>query len=228
MSPEAAVLGLLSAARATPLAIVYALLVSERPRRLLSGYLLGGLAVSLVSGLVIVTTFDGTAQERQPTLTRYAIDAALGLAALVYAALYATGRFDNRVPGTPSFSLEATLPWGIGPRLRRPTVPLATLAGAVTNLPGLFYVAALVAVLETRPTPAGGAFQVVVYNVLRFAVPIAALVLVTLWPDRTRSVIRAVQDRVRRHRRGLVIGLCGVVGVYLAVKGLSGLSGLLG
>ncbi len=226
MSPEAAALGLLSAARATPLAIVYALLVSERPRRLLSGYLVAGLAVSLVAGLVVVTTFDGTAGERQSSAIRYAIDAGLGVAALVYTALYAAGRAGDRArEEEPPSSLEDTLPWGIGRRLRRPTVGLAALAGAVTNLPGLFYVAALVAVLETRPTPANGVFQVVVYNVLRFAVPIAALVLVVRGPDRTRTVIERVQAWTRRHRRALILGVFGVAGVYLTVKGVTGLLG---
>ena len=65
MSLEAAVLGLLSGARATPLAIVYALLASERPRRLLTSYLVAGMVVSLVTGIVIVMTFDGNAREPQ-------------------------------------------------------------------------------------------------------------------------------------------------------------------
>ncbi|TCK24878.1 GAP family protein [Pseudonocardia endophytica] len=225
MSPEALALGLLSAVRATPLAIVYALLASDRPRRLLSGYVAAGLVVSLAAGLVIVTTFDGTARDPEARSGRYAIDAALGVAALLYAVLYATGRIGNRTPDSPPVPLEERLPWGIGRRLRHPTVPLAALAGAATNLPGLFYVAALVAVLETQPTPANGVFQVVVYNVLRFAVPLAGLVLVVLGPDRTRAVIDGVQDWARRRRRVLLIGVSVVVGVYLTVKGVLGLLG---
>lgn len=223
MSPEAVVLGLLSAARATPLAIVYALLLSERPRRLISGYIVAGLAVSLVAGLVIVTTFDGTAREPTSSMVRYAIDAVLGVGSLVYAVLYATGRVGGRSPEKPS-PLES-LPWDIGRRLRHPTLPVAALAGAATNLPGLFYVAALVAVLETHPTPANGVFQVLVYNLLRFALPLAALVLVVLRPDRTRAVVDGVQDWARRHRRGLVLGLFGAAGSYLTVKGVTGLLG---
>lgn len=221
MSPEAAVLGLLSAVRATPLAIVYALLISERPRRLLSGYVVAGLVVSLAAGLVIVTTFDGTTREPDSTATRYAIDAALGVAALVYALLYATGRVGHRSPERKS--LTTALPKGIGQRLERPTVPVAAAAGAGTNLPGLFYVAALVAVLETHPTPVNGVFQVAVYNLLRFALPLSALLLVVLRPDRTRVVLENVQAWGRRHQRVLVIGLSGVAGVYLTIKGAIGL-----
>jgi hypothetical protein len=225
VSPEALVLGLLSAVRATPLAVVYALLISERPRRLLSGYVVAGLAVSLAAGLVVVTTFDGTARSPQSSATRYAVDAALGVAALVYVVLYASGRIGRRTPEERSSSLTAALPAGIGQRLHRPTLPVAAAAGAGTNLPGLFYVAALVAVLETHPTPVNGVFQVAVYNLLRFALPLAALVLVVLRPDRTRAVLEGVQEWGRRHRRVLVIALFGVAGVYLSVKGGVGLLG---
>lgn len=235
-------LGLLSAVRATTLAIVYALLLTDRPRRLLAGYLVGGMTVSLVTGLLIVTTFGASTHERQPTAARYAIDAALGIAALVYAALYATGRVGRRTAATPPSSLSSpsspsspsslsppssldALPWGIGERLRSPTVPLAALTGAVNNLPGLFYLAALVAILETHPTPVNGVFQVLAYNVLRFAVPTAVLVLVVIGPDRTRAVIAGTQDWARRHRRELILGVFGLAGAYLTVKGARGLFG---
>ncbi len=222
MSPEAVVLGLVSAVRATPLAVVYALLLSGQPRRLLSGYVGAGLAVSLVAGLVIVTMFDGTASSQETSTVRYAVDAVLGVAALVYAVAYATGRAGGRSPEQRS-SLEAALPAGIGRRLRHPTVPVAAVAGAVTNLPGLFYVAALVAILETSPTTVNGVFQVLVYNALRFALPLSALLLVVLRPDRTRAVTTRVNDWGRRHRRGLITSVSGVAGLYLAIQGVSGL-----
>lgn len=222
MSPEAVVLGLASAVRATPLAVVYALLLSGQPRRLLSGYVGAGLAVSLVAGILIITVFDGTAGTRETSTVRYAVDAVLGLAALGYAVVYATGRAGARSPEQRS-SLESALPAGFGRRLRHPTVPVAALAGAVTNLPGLFYVAALIAILETSPTTVNGVFQVVVYNLLRFALPLSALLLVVVRPDRTRAVTTRVNDWGRRHRRGLITGVSGIAGLYLGVQGVSGL-----
>ena len=57
----------------------------------------------------------------------------------------------------------------------------------------------------------------------RFAAPIGALVLVLTRPDRTRSVVDAVQDWGRRHSRTLILLVFGVAGIHLTVKGLVGL-----
>jgi Sap, sulfolipid-1-addressing protein len=93
----------------------------------------------------------------------------------------------------------------------------------VTNLPGLYYVAALVAILQTHPGPAGGVAQVLVYNLLRFAVPVALLVLVVLRPDRTLEIVHTVHAWGRRNATVLLVLLVGGVGIYLAVTGLTGL-----
>ncbi|MET0188638.1 MAG: GAP family protein [Pseudonocardia sediminis] len=221
MSPEALVLGLLSAVRATPLAIVYALLLSPHPRRLVGAYTVAGLAVSLVLGLAAVAVFDGSSQTTEQTTGRYVVDLVLGLGALVYATGYATGRLGNRKPADGA--KKPVLDGRLGEMLRKPTTSAAASAGGITNLPGLFYIAGLVAILETNPSPVNGAFQVVVYNALRLAMPIAALVLVTLRPQGTREVVDAVRDFGVRNKRVLVTGLLLVVGLYLAGKGLGGL-----
>ncbi|MBW0102530.1 GAP family protein [Pseudonocardia sp. KRD291] len=223
MSPEALVLGLLSAVRATPLAIVYALLLSPHPRRLVGAYTIAGLAVSLVLGLAAVAVFDGSSQTTEQTTGRYAIDLVLGIGALVYAVGYGTGRFGDRKPAGEN--KRPVLDGRLGAMLRTPTASAAASAGGVTNLPGLFYIAGLVAILETNPSPVNGVFQVVVYNALRLAMPIAALALVTLRPQGTRDVVEAVRSFGIRNKRVLVTGVLLVVGLYLAVKGLLGLLG---
>lgn len=223
MSVEAAVLGLLSAIRAAPLAAVYAFLLSGRPGRLLAGYLGAGLLVSLGVGIAVVGSFHATSSSSTSTATRQIIDLALGVAALSYAAGYRSGR----VGGAPTRRRRGPLdPEGVlGRRLRTPSVPVAMLAGAVTNLPGLFYIAGLVAILETQPSPVNGVVQVVVYNVLRFAVPIAALVLVLRRPDHTRRAIEKAHAWGVRHKRILIVGVFGLAGIYLTIKGLLGLVG---
>lgn len=214
-------LGLLSAVRATPLAIVYALLLTPHPRRLVGAYTIAGLAVSLVLGLAAVSVFDGASQTTEQTTTRYVVDLVLGVGALVYAAGYASGRLGTREPSKGG--RRPVLDGRLGEMLRTPTASAAALAGAVTNLPGLFYIAGLVAILETNPSPLNGVFQVVVYNALRLAMPIAALVLVTLRPQGTRRIVENLRSFGIRNKRVMVTGLLLVVGVYLAVKGALGL-----
>jgi hypothetical protein len=222
MSTEAVLLGLISAVRATPLAIVYGFLVSGEPRRLLTAYIAAGLLVSLGVGIAVVTVFGASTREPAPTTARDVVDLVVGVGALCYTAGFWSGRVGNRPEGRP----RRRLPFEDGPLgrwLRRPSVPVAAALGAVTNLPGLFYLAGLVAILGTDPSPANGLVQVVVYNVLRFGAPIAALVLVLTRPDRTRSVLDAVQDWARRHSRTLILLVFGAAGIYLTVKGLVGL-----
>jgi hypothetical protein len=69
----------------------------------------------------------------------------------------------------------------------------------------------------------GGIAQVLVYNLLRFAVPVAVLVLVILRPDRTLELVRAVHAWGRGHATVLLVLAVGGVGIYLTGKGVLGL-----
>lgn len=108
MSTEAALLGLISAVRATPLAIVYAFLVSREPRRLLTAYIAAGLVVSLAVGIAVVTVLGASTREPASTTTRDIVDLVVGVGALCYTAGFWSGRVGNRPEGRP----------GLGCRLR--------------------------------------------------------------------------------------------------------------
>lgn len=224
MSPEAIALGLLSAVRATPLAIIYGFLVGRAPRRLLTAYIVAGLVVSLVVGIGIVVVLGASTRAPASSAARSVVDLIVGIGALSYTAGFWSGRIGNRPEGTPRRRKPFQDGW-LGRRMREPSIPVAAALGAVTNLPGLFYLAGLVAILGTDPSPMDGVLQVVVYNVLRFITPFAALGLVITRPDATRSVVDALQDWTRRNSRLLILVVFGAVGIYLTVKGLIGLHG---
>ncbi|HWN27514.1 MAG TPA: GAP family protein, partial [Actinomycetospora sp.] len=158
---------------------------------------------------------------------RLVVDVALGVVALVWAVLRATGRTPRWRPGRrrDRAPRSSVLPEALATRLRAPTPPAVAGAGVVTNLPGLYYLAALVAILQTHPGPVGGVAQVLVYNLLRFAVPVALLVLVVLRPDRTLEIVGAVHAWGRRNATVLLVAVVGGVGAYLVVKGAGGLLG---
>ena len=227
MSPEALILGLLSAVRAVPLAISYALLLTERPRLLLTAYVLAGAGVSLLVGVLVVTALGASSRSEEQTTGRLVVDVVLGVAALLWAILSATGRTPRWRPGRrrDRAPRSSVLPEALATRLRAPTPPAVAGAGVVTNLPGLYYLAALVAILQTHPGPVGGVAQVLVYNLLRFAVPVALLVLVVLRPDRTLEIVGAVHAWGRRNATVLLVAVVGGVGAYLVVKGAGGLLG---
>lgn len=227
MSPEALLLGLLSAVRAVPLAIVYAVLLTGSPRRLLTAYLLAGAAISVVVGVLVVTAFGANTRTTEHTTGRLVVDVVLGILAIGWAAARATGRAPRwrNARRRDGQARSSVLPDALATRLRSPTPSAMVGAGVVTNLPGLYYIAALVAVLQTHPTAVGGIAQVLVYNLLRFAVPVAVLVLVVLRPERTLEIVRAVHAWGRRNATVLLVLAVGTVGIYLTGKGILGLIG---
>ncbi|MEJ2890439.1 GAP family protein [Actinomycetospora aeridis] len=231
MSPEALVLGLVSAVRGVTLAIVYALLLTDRARRLLVAYVVAGAAITLGVGIVVVTWLHTGTRSSEATVGRLWVDVVLGVVAVVWAGLHLAGhpirlRRPRRDPGRePKRERSTVLPEALDRRLRAPTVPMVIGAGLLTNLPGLYYLAALVAILQTHPGAVDGILQVSVYTLLRFAAPVAAIVLVLLRPDRTLEIVRSAHAWGHRNSRVLLGGLVGAVGVYLVVKGLSGLLG---
>ena len=224
MSPEALVLGLLSAVRTVPIAIVSTLLLSERPRRLIATYILAGVAVSLVVGVAAVAVFEPDAGTREQGTGRTVLDLVLGVLAVAFAVAYASGVVGGRSSRSDEPGRTAGPRLGrIGERLRRPTGPGVAVAGTVTNLPGVYFLAGLVAILGTQPSLVGGAVQVGVYTLLRFGGPIVVLVLVVLRPDGTAELLRRLSAWGRRHRRALVGGVVGAVGVYLVVTSVAAL-----
>lgn len=226
MSPEALALGLLSAVRGVQLAIVYILLISERPRPLLIAYLAAGIAVTLGVGVIVVTGLHTeTSTSETTTTSRLVVDLVLGVVAMVWAALRLAGREPRRRRPERPRRRSSVLPEALDRRLRPPTVRVVAITGVVTNLPGLYYLAALVAILQSGPTVAGGIVQVAIYTVLRFAVPLAALALVVLRPDRTLETVQGAHAWGRRNAKVLVALAVGLVGIYLTGKGLVGLLG---
>jgi predicted secreted protein len=61
---------------------------------------------------------------------------------------------------------------------------------------------------------------VAIYDVIWFAVPIAALVLCIVDPESARKVVPAVQQRAASHSRTIVLVTCFVVGIFLLLRGV--------
>ena len=136
---------LIAAASASQLAAVTVMLSLPNPKRLLLGYLLGGLLVSLTIGFVIVFAVhhSGATSTSQNSISP-AMDIALGLILLVVAYVLRSERMERRrqrkkkgkegVEKGPS-KVERVLGRG-SPRV-------TFLVGVVLTLPGVSYLAAL-------------------------------------------------------------------------------------
>jgi hypothetical protein len=222
MSADVLVLGLASVVRPTSVAAVYAFLASRSPTPLLLAYLLAGLAVSLSVGVAAVAVVH--VSPPPPTVTssgRAIVDVLLGLVALGTAVYYAV----RRPPDEPVVPRPQRPPSALRRRLAEPTVSRAAVAGVATHLPGVFYLGALAAIVAGRPDLISGLLQVGLYNLLWYAIPLAALASWTLRPDTTRDTAARLTAWVQAHRKHLIVTVFVLVGLYLVVVGIVDLAG---
>jgi len=219
VSPEVLVLALTTVIRPTSAAAVLAMLATARPPRLLLAYIISGLAFSGGIGVVVVILLSGWTRPGTQDEARALIGIVVGAVSLGYAAGLLSGRVprpvgddDDLAPGADSW---------LGRQLADLSVPRAAVAGVLTHLPGLFYIAALNAITNSTSSVVDQIFQVAVYNAFWFALPTAALVLATRRPAQVQDFLRRLTVRVLRRKREILMMVFTVLGVYLIVRGVA-------
>ncbi len=218
MTLEIIFLALANTIRPTSLAAVYAILSTDRPRRLLIAYNAAGLAFTVAFGLLVVWAFNGVNIGSGGDGTESVAEIAAGILLLVFALATLTGLI-----GGPH-SEDAPRPGGRWARLldQRLTARTAAIAGPVTHLPGLFYLVALNVIVTHRPGVIVGLVEVLIYNAIWFLVPIGALGLCLVAPDLARGLVGSINDWARRHTRSIVVSASMLMGVLLLLRGALG------
>jgi hypothetical protein len=102
----------------------------------------------------------------------------------------------------------------------RLTIKTAAVAGPLTHVPGLFYLAALNIIAAHDVATTTEVLEVLIYNAIWFALPIGALAVSIVRPDSARDAIAAINTWARDHSRGIIIAVSLVVGVVLLVRGV--------
>jgi hypothetical protein len=74
--------------------------------------------------------------------------------------------------------------------------------------------------VASRPGLVGGLLQVGFYNLLWYAVPLAALASWTWHPETTRDTAARLTARVQAHKKSLIVAVFVLVGVYLVGVGV--------
>ena len=200
-------LALLSTVRPTTAAALWAMLAGDRPRRLLGAYLVAGMAVSLTAGIVVVVLLGGAYS--RSTGGRGVLLIVLGGVALLGAVVVQLGllrRVRDRRP-------ERTTP-------RRLSPAGAALAGVVTHLPGVFYLAGLGAIVATGAAAGGAIAQIVVYNLVWFAPALVALVVTLSGVGPRADRMAELAARARAHQDTLLSLCFGGVGAWLVAEGI--------
>ena len=102
----------------------------------------------------------------------------------------------------------------------RMTLRTAALAGPITHVPGIFYLIALNLIVAHQPSVPGGLVEVLLYNAIWFALPIAALAVCIVAPDAARDVVGAIQTWAKEHARQIMLTVAFVVGTALIIRGV--------
>lgn len=216
MTVEIVLLALATTVRPTSVAALYALLASGAPRRLITAYILAGLAFTIAFGLLVVWAFDGVSIGAGTSETKGIVELLAGAAALTLAFLVHAGRIGGRAGAEAP---QAPDRWA---RLleERITLRTAALAGPATHIPGLFYLIALNVIAAHGPGRLEGLVEVLVYNLVWFALPIGALAVCIVRPEAARAAVGGVQAWTKDHSRMIITVVAAGVGAALVLRGL--------
>ena len=104
VSAEVLLLGVVNAGRPTGVAAVYALLETEKPRRVLPVFIVVGFTWSVLIGVLVVSALHGVKVQLGKSTVDAVVSLGLGSAALGFAIGIASGRVEARAsrrsPGT--------------------------------------------------------------------------------------------------------------------------------
>jgi hypothetical protein len=243
-------LGAVAAIDPAGIGAVVFLLSRAEPVRLLSAYVLGGMGVSLIAGLVALFVLKdvgaGSSSSVPPEIEIAAGALVLAVAAAVGSGLSgrlrgrrkrpdATEGSSSERPGTPvdgaavtgTEAREVGFPGSqkLPPRLREAFETgspwVAWVVGVAYGMPGAYYLAAIAIVLKSRSAPPIQVTALVLFNIFLFAVAIVPLVLYTRNPAATRRRVNELHDWVGAHQRVVVASVAGVIGAYLVISGIT-------
>jgi hypothetical protein len=213
---EVILLALASTIRPTSLAAVYTLLSGASPRRLMTAYVISGLLFTIAFGALVVWAFHGIAVSSGTGRAKGIADIAGGVIVLGFAVLILTGRVSGPhatdAPPAPN-RWERLLD-------KHRTLRTAALAGPATHIPGLFYLVALNVIVAHDPSVTRGVIEILIYNVIWFALAITALAICIFQPSAARTSVGAVTGWSRQHARALLLVVSLAVGVALVIHGL--------
>jgi hypothetical protein len=216
-------LALAAAVYPTLLAAVIVILARPHPVRRLVGFLVGGMAISISAGLVIVSSLRSSGSvARSGSATRPAIEIACGVVSLAIAwavwrghltrmAAWRRSRHPQRRRG-PSWTDRA---------LGGNSVIVAFAVGVALNLPGVWYLAALTDIAAAEPSVRVEVLMIVLFNVIMFLLVEIPLVFYLVDEERARQLVDSGQQWARVHSQQLAVGVASVVGVWLVAKGIA-------
>src|SRR6266516_657613 len=219
-------LSLVAAANATLLAAVTVMLFLPSPKRLLLGFLLGALLISLTTGFLLVFAVhdSGATSTTQNTLSP-SMDIALGLIALLVAYVLGSGRDErlkNRRKKKENEDAEKS-PSRVEQLLGRGSARVTFALGVVLTLPGIAYLAALRELDNLNYATVPTVLVIIGFNVMLLLLLEIPLLGYALAPERTVVEVQRFRAWLSRSGRRMAIIGAAAVGALLVARGVIGL-----
>ena len=211
------VLVLAAAAAVYPALLAGVILIVTRPNPVpqLAAFFAGGLAVSVVVGVLILFVLDGTGVARGSEGRTVGPAADLVAAALSFAIAVRLWR-----PQPPAKPREGDPSW-LNRTLARGSVPLAAAVGVILNLPSVWYLVALKDIDQGSYSPGRELFMVLAFNVVMFTLVEAPLIWYLVSPAGAERAVARFDAWFHAHVRRIGAVVAAAVGAYLAVKGVA-------
>jgi hypothetical protein len=199
------------------------MLLLPGPMRLMLGYWLGAMLVSVTLGIVIVFAFDGSSavSTTKNTLSPVA-DIVLGCIALLLALVLGTGR-DEGWSERRAQRREGKDPPRWQRTLSKGTARTTFVIGVLLTLPGASYLLALhhLSALDYEPAPT--VLVVVGINLIMLVILEVPVVAFAVAPEATPRAIDRAKAWIGAHARTFAVGGLCVIGGALVLKGVLGL-----
>jgi hypothetical protein len=214
---QAAGLALLAALSPTALLVAAVYLGSARPRLTATFYLVGAVAMSLVTGVVILVVLRAAHLSRPGEHTpRYGLRLGLGILLLLAALVIA-----RRKPKPPDPDKPAS---GIVNKLVANPVPwTAFAAGLLIFAPGVTFLAALQVIATSNVSDFETALAIIIVVVINVLLVWLPIVMHIIFPNRTTRYLTAFNGWLRTHGQVILIVIFVVVGLILVGNGIYGL-----
>jgi hypothetical protein len=217
-------LALLAAVNPTLLGATTVMLLLLHPLRLMVGYWVGAMLMSMILGLVIVFALEGSSivNTTETTLSP-AADIVLAVILLVLGAVLATGRdkgIERRGETRKMKRGKSKKPPKWQQQLNKGTARTTFVIGALLSLPGAIYLAGLNHISKLNYSSAETVFLVLGFNLIQLLLIEIPIVAFKVAPTQTPVAIDHLKDWARMHGReygawGLI-----VIGAALAIRGI--------
>jgi len=225
---QVALLSLTASLNPTLLAATTVMLLLPRPAKLMLGYLVGALMMSITLGLLIVFNLSGSSTTKTTqNLLSPAADLALGGVALIIAYIVRTGRHERiatRRRERRAVKREQKRPPRWQRELSKGSARTTFVIGALLTLPGASYIAGLATIHKLALSTTTTVVVVVGFNLVMLwllEIPLASFVIAPAW---TPLAIERTKAWLVRHAHQFAVRGSAGIGVLLVIKGIVGLT----